>query len=80
LRHISLDATLVLKRFIRKWFLKCVLDSSVSGKGQAEGCYEQANKPLGSIKFGNFLDQLSDFHILKKNLLCSKCLAKCKGK
>jgi hypothetical protein len=60
--------------------MKCVLDSSVSGYGQAEGCCEHGNKLSGSVKFGKFLDQLSDIRILKNILLYRKCLEIFKGK
>jgi hypothetical protein len=33
----------------------------------AVGSWEHGNEPLGSIKGGKFLDQLSDLQLLKKN-------------
>jgi hypothetical protein len=36
------------------------LDSSGSGQGPVAGCCEHGNEPSGSIKGGEFLDQLSE--------------------
>jgi len=38
----------------------CGLDSSGSGEGLVVGCCEHGNEPWGSIKGGEFLDQVSD--------------------
>jgi hypothetical protein len=38
----------------------CGLDSSGSGQEPVAGCYEHSNEPPGSIKGGEFLDQLGD--------------------
>jgi hypothetical protein len=31
------------------------------------GCYESDNEPCGSMKCGEFIDQLIDYKLLKKN-------------
>jgi len=43
------------------------LDASGSGQGPVVGCCGHGNEPLGSIKGGKFLDQLSDYYWLPKN-------------
>jgi hypothetical protein len=42
------------------------LDSSGSGQCSLAVSYEYSNEPSGSKKGGEFLDQLSDYKILKK--------------
>jgi hypothetical protein len=37
------------------------LDRSGSGWGQVAGCYEYGDEPSGSIKCGEFLEQLRTF-------------------
>jgi hypothetical protein len=37
-----------------------------SGYGPMVGCCEHGNKPLGSIQDGEFLDEMSDFQLLRK--------------
>jgi hypothetical protein len=37
------------------------------GKSPMEGSCEQDNEPSGSVKDGDFLEQLSDNQLLKKN-------------
>ena len=43
------------------------MDGSGSGQGQVEGTCECGNEPSGSIKFGEFLDQLRTGQLFKKN-------------
>jgi hypothetical protein len=45
----------------------CGLDSSGTGWGPVVGFCEHGNKPLASMKGGEFLDQLSDCWLLKKD-------------
>lgn len=51
------------------------MDSSGSGWGPDVGCCEHGNKLSSSIKCSKFLDQLSNYHLLKKKtLLCGSGL------
>jgi len=43
------------------------LDRAGSGQGQVAGTYEYGNEPSGSIKCGEFLDQLNTGWLLKKD-------------
>ena len=44
-----------------------VLDRNDSEQGQMAGCCERGNEPSGSVKCGEFLNQLKTDHILKKD-------------
>jgi hypothetical protein len=44
---------------------RCGLGASGSGYGPATGSCEHGNEPSSSIKGGEFLDQLSDYQLLK---------------
>jgi hypothetical protein len=46
----------------------CGLDSSGSGQGPVAGSCEHSNEPLGSIKFCEILEHLSEWWPLKKDL------------
>jgi hypothetical protein len=50
----------------------CGLDASVSGWDQIAGCCEHGNETLGSLEGGKFLEQLSDYQLLKKDAT-SRC-------
>ena len=54
----DLDGRIILKRIFKKWGGGHGLDLSGSGYGQVAGSCECGNEPLGSIKRGEFLDQL----------------------
>jgi hypothetical protein len=47
------------------------LDSSGSGHRPVAGCCESVNERWGSIKGGEFLEQLSDCQLLKKDCVPS---------
>jgi hypothetical protein len=47
----------------------CGLDSPGPGLGPVAGSCEHDNETSGSIKGGEFLDQLSDYQFLKRILL-----------
>jgi hypothetical protein len=42
-------------------------DSFGSGKEQMENSWEQSIEPSGSIKGGEFIEQLNDYKLLKKD-------------
>jgi hypothetical protein len=42
------------------------LDRSVSGKGPVEESCERGNEPAGSIKYGEVLEKLHNWQLLKK--------------
>jgi hypothetical protein len=46
---------------------RCGLDASDAGQGPAAGFCEHGNEPSGSIKGWEFLDQLSNYKLLKKD-------------
>jgi hypothetical protein len=46
----------------------CGLDTSGSGQRSVAGCCEHGIEPSSSIKGGEFLDCLSDYKCLKKDL------------
>jgi hypothetical protein len=43
------------------------LDSSDSGQGPIVGSYEHTNEPSGFIQGGEFLDEMNDYSLLKKD-------------
>jgi hypothetical protein len=45
----------------------CKLDSSGSSWGPVAGFCKYGNEPSNSIEYGEFLDQLSDYPLLKKD-------------
>jgi hypothetical protein len=47
----------------------CVLDASSTGWGSVAGCCVHGNERSGSIKGREFLGQLSDYNLLKKESL-----------
>jgi hypothetical protein len=46
---------------------KSGLDASGSGQGPVAGCCKHDNESSASIRGGKFLDQLSDYQLLKKD-------------
>jgi hypothetical protein len=46
---------------------ECGLDSSSSRQGQVAGWCESCNEISGSIKGGEFTDQLRDYQLVKYN-------------
>jgi hypothetical protein len=58
-------------RIILNWMLNIIkgyeLNLSDSGHKKVAGCCEHVTEPLGSIKCREFLDQLSEYYVLKKN-------------
>jgi hypothetical protein len=46
---------------------RCGVDASGSGWNPVTGCCEHGNEPSVSIKGGEFLDQLSEYFLLKKD-------------
>jgi hypothetical protein len=64
------------RQIILKWIwyklCGCGLDSSSSGYGCVVVCFEHGNEPPGSVKFREFLDQLSDCQLT--STVCSHSL------
>ena len=56
----------------------CGLDRAGSGYGQVVGTCERGNEPSGSIKCGEFLDQLRIGQLLKKDSAAWSILLKIK--
>jgi hypothetical protein len=46
---------------------ECGLDTSGLRYGPVAGFYEDSNEPSGSVKGGEFIDQLNDCELLKKD-------------
>jgi hypothetical protein len=57
---------IILKLVFEKWDGEG-LASSGSAEGQVAGCYECGNEPSGSIKCGEFLEQLRNCLFLRKD-------------
>jgi hypothetical protein len=45
----------------------CELDACESGYGPVAGSCEHGNETLGSLKGGEVLDELNDYHLWKEN-------------
>ena len=55
----GIDERIILRWFFRKWDVGCYgLIRAGSDQGQVTSTCESSNEPSGSIKFGEFLDQL----------------------
>jgi hypothetical protein len=50
----------------------CELASSGSGQGPVEGSYDHDNESLGSIKHGEFHNQMNEYLFLKDCALCGQ--------
>jgi hypothetical protein len=46
---------------------RCLLNSSGSGYGLRAGCSEHGNEPSGVVKGREYLDQLSNHHLLRRD-------------
>jgi hypothetical protein len=58
LENPGVDGKIILRWIFRNWDVGCGLDRAGLGYGQAAGACECDNVPSGSIKCGEFLDQL----------------------
>jgi hypothetical protein len=67
LRGIVIVERMILKLILKTQEVRYGLDSAGSGGGTAPRCFEHGNEPSGSMKVVEFLDQLSDCHVLNKN-------------
>jgi hypothetical protein len=56
LEDVGVDGKILLEFILGEW---CGLYSSGSGQGLVAGRCEHCNKPLGSIKGGEFLDRVT---------------------
>ena len=54
-----------------------VVDRSSPGQGEVAGCCECGNEPSGSIKRGEFLEQLRKCQLLRKDSAPWSCLSDC---
>jgi len=54
----GIDGRIILRWIFRKWDMGYGLDQAGSGHGQVVGICECGNEPSGSIKCGEFLDEL----------------------
>ena len=52
---------------LQKWDVMHGLDRAGLGQGQVAGTCEYSNEPSGSVKYGEFLDQLKTGQLLKKD-------------
>jgi hypothetical protein len=59
LENLDAHGRIILKLILKKYGVRCGLDSSGSGLGPV-GRLEHSNEPQGSVKDLEFLDQLSN--------------------
>jgi hypothetical protein len=58
---------IILKLILKNRVLGCSLDSSGSGQGPVAGCCEHGEKPSGSTKGREFINQMIDYQLLKED-------------
>jgi hypothetical protein len=64
LEPLGLDGKMVLK-----WVGRCGLAFTGTGQGPVAGPFAHGTKSSGSVKFGDFVDYLRNYSLLKKTLV-----------
>jgi hypothetical protein len=67
---LGVDGADIIKLDLKERVWGCELDSFGSGLGTVTGSCEHNNELSGYIKGGLFIDRLSYYQLLKRDLLC----------